>query len=168
MISAGLTAADEPGSPVRRPSRFMPVTRTTQPDRRVGIGIVALFRYSGRRGFADGLGREPAPSARGVAAWGYRRAMVQIKLPDGSVKEFPEAVSPREVAAVDRQAAGGRGGCGDCRGARRRSRSADREWPRRADRSEDPHAQRPRGPGRAAAFHCPHHGAGHHAALSRA
>ena len=26
--------------------------------------------------------------------------MVQIKLPDGSVKEYPEGVSPREVAAA--------------------------------------------------------------------
>ena len=44
--------------------------------------------------------------------------MLQIKLPDGSIKEYPDGARPREVAAEHRQAAGrgGRGGGGQRHG----------------------------------------------------
>ena len=69
---------------------------------------------------------------RGI--WGHGIAMVQIKLPDGSIKEFPEAVSPRDVAAgigkrlADVAVAAVRGRAG------RRPRPAARKW-RTAHRS---------------------------------
>ena len=54
--------------------------------------------------------------------------MVQIKLPDGSVKEYPEGVSPREVAAGigKRLAEAAVAAVGP--GPGRRPRSAARKW----------------------------------------
>ena len=91
--------------------------------------------------------------------------MVQIKLPDGSVKEYPDGVSPREVAeGIGKRLAEA------AVAAMAEGQVVDLDRPLengdgRPDRAADPDPQGPRGARRPAALDGPHHGPGHHAAL---
>ncbi len=94
--------------------------------------------------------------------------MVQIKLPDGSVKEYPEGVRPREVAeGIGKRLADA------AVAAVADGTVVDLDRPLE-DGSQRPielrllTAEGPRGARRAAALDGAHHGAGHPAAVSRA
>ena len=62
-------------------------------------------------------------------------AMVQIKLPDGSVKDYPDGVRPREVAAGIGKRLADAAVAAVADGTGRRPRSAARKWRRRDRRS---------------------------------
>ena len=95
------------------------------------------------------------------------RTMVQIKLPDGSVKEFPEGVRPREVAeGIGKrlaEAAVAAVADGTVVDLDRPLEDGDAA----ADRAADPDGQGPRGARRPAALDRAHHGPGDPAALPR-
>ena len=96
-----------------------------------------------------------------------RPAMLQIKLPDGSIKEYPEGVRPREVAAGigKRLAEAAVAAVAD-------GTVVDLDRPLgerhdRPDRAADPDLAGSRGARRPPPFDRAHHGPGHHAAVPR-